>query len=125
MPQGTVLAPTLFTIYTDGCRSSFDNIPILKYADDTAIQALIKNQQDIDNYYTTINHFTSWCNDHFLKLNVKKTKELIFDFRLIDNDHEDVLCICICTLNFPILAIYQRSMVCALMSMGAWREAGL
>ena len=26
----------------------------------------------------------------FLKLNVKKTKELIFDFRLIDNNHEDV-----------------------------------
>ena len=42
VPQGTVLAPTLFTIYTDACRSCFQNIPILKYADDTSIQALIK-----------------------------------------------------------------------------------
>ena len=38
----TVPAPTLFTIYTEACRSCFQNIPILKYADDTSIQALIK-----------------------------------------------------------------------------------
>ena len=43
VPKGTILAPTLFTIYTDACRSNcFQNIPILKYADDTSIQALIK-----------------------------------------------------------------------------------
>ena len=90
VPQGTVLAPTLFTIYTDSCRSLFDNIPILKYADDTAIQALIRNKEDVDNYFLTINNFTKWCEDHFLKLNVKKTKEMIFDFRLKDNNHDDV-----------------------------------
>ena len=90
LPQGTVLAPTLFTIYTDACRSCFQNIPILKYADDTSIQALIKNELDLDNYFTTINNFVNWCNIHFLKLNVKKTKEIIFDFRTKDNNHETV-----------------------------------
>ena len=49
-PQGTVLAPVLFSIYTDSCRGSFDNIPIIKYADDTSIQALIKNDNDVLNY---------------------------------------------------------------------------
>ena len=60
------------------CRSCFQNIPILKYADDTSIQALIKNELDLDNYFTTINNFVNWCNIHFLKLNVKKTKEIIY-----------------------------------------------
>ena len=90
VPQGTVLAPTLFTIYTDSCRGSFANIPIIKYADDTSIQGLIKTDEDVDNYFSTINNFVDWCDRHFLKLNVKKTKELIFDFRRLANTHDDV-----------------------------------
>ena len=49
-----------------------------------------KNELDLDNYFTTINNFVNWCNIHFLKLNVKKTKEIIFDFRTKDNNHETV-----------------------------------
>ena len=75
MPQGTVLAPTLFTIYTDACHSCFQNIPILKYADNTSIQALIKNQLDLDNYFITINNFVNWCKIHFLKLNIMLRKQ--------------------------------------------------
>ena len=86
-PQGTVLAPTLFSIYTDNCRGKFDNIPIIKYADDTSIQALIKSDDDLYNYKQEISNFVNWCQDHYLQLNVKKTKELIFDFRIKDNDH--------------------------------------
>ena len=89
-PQGTVLAPVLFSIYTDSCRGSFDNIPIIKYADDTSIQALIKNDNDVLNYYSEINMFVDWCKEHFLELNVKKTKELIFDFRQTNNSHDVV-----------------------------------
>ena len=63
---------------------------IIKYADDTSIQALIKNELDLDNYFTTIHNFVNWCKIHFLKLNVKKTKEIIFDFRTKDNNHETV-----------------------------------
>ena len=90
VPQGTVLAPTLFTIYTNSCRSNIDNIPIIKYADDTSIQALIKNDQDLSNYFSCIHNFVEWCNNHFLKLNVKKTKEMIFDFRRLDNNHASI-----------------------------------
>ena len=43
-------SPTLFSIYTDNCRGKFDNIPIIKYADDTSIQALIKSDGDLFNY---------------------------------------------------------------------------
>ena len=89
-PQGTVLAPVLFTIYTNDCRGNFPNIPIIKYADDTSIQALIKSDIDLLNYYDEIARFVTWCNDNFLLLNVKKTKELIFDFRTKDNSHSDI-----------------------------------
>ena len=27
-------------------------------------------------------NFTTWCDDHYLLLNVKKTKELLIDFRI-------------------------------------------
>ena len=79
--QGTVLSPVLFSIYTDSCRSSFDNIPFFKYADDTYIQALNKNGNDVLNYYSEINMFVDWYKEHPLELNVNKTKVLVFYFR--------------------------------------------
>ena len=38
-PQGTCISPALFTIYTDSCRSKFDIINILKFAN---IQCFLK-----------------------------------------------------------------------------------
>ena len=90
-PQGTVLAPMLFSIYTNSCSKVFDNIPIIKYADDTSIQALIKCPSDLSNYFSEVTRFCNWCENHFLLLNVKKTKELIIDFRKSDNVHENII----------------------------------
>ena len=89
-PQGTVLAPVLFSIYTNNCTTTFDNIPIIKYADDTSIQALITTDNDLINYKHEIKRFVKWCEDHYLLLNIKKNKEMIFDFRLKDNTHDNV-----------------------------------
>ena len=89
-PQGTVLAPMLFSIYTNSCSKIFDNIPIIKYADDTSIQALIKCQNDLSNYFSEVSRFCNWCENHYLLLNVKKTKELIIDFRKSDYFHESI-----------------------------------
>ena len=90
-PQGTVLAPILFSIYTNDCTANYDNIPIIRYADDTSIQALVKNDNDLLNYRTEISRFVQWCDVHFLLLNVKKTKELIIDFRQKNNTHEEII----------------------------------
>ena len=87
-PQGTVLAPILFSIYTNDCTSTFSNSPIIKYADDTSIQALITSHDDLANYKLEVSNFVNWCDNHFLQLNVKKTKELIVDFRIKDNCHD-------------------------------------
>ena len=81
-PQGCVLSPILFTMYTNDCQKNTDVLKLLKFADDSSIQALIRNPQDEIMYRNYINDFTKWCEEHGLLLNISKTKELIIDFRL-------------------------------------------
>ena len=73
------------------CCTLFKNIPIMKYANDTSIQALISNDSDLSDYHDEIDRFVSWCDSHYLLLNVKKTKELIFDFRKSSPIHENIV----------------------------------
>ena len=80
-PQGCVISPVLFTIYTNDCSINTDNIKLIKFADDSTIQGLIQNDDDRD-YFDFIEYFTNWCDNHYLLLNVRKTKELIIDFRV-------------------------------------------
>jgi hypothetical protein len=77
-PQGSVLSPTLFSIYTDVIRSSFPNTTILKYADDTVILGLISNHNDIICYQSELNRISELCQDNYLILNPAKTKEMVF-----------------------------------------------
>lgn len=50
---------------------------IIKYSDDTAILALLTEDVPVLDYNTTISHFTHWCDNNHLHLNVAQTKELI------------------------------------------------
>ena len=90
-PQGSVIAPVLFTLYTNDCQSTCHNVPLIKYADDTSIQALITSDTDLTNYMIEIGRFVTWCKDHYLQLNIKKTKEFIIDFRRKDNAHDSIV----------------------------------
>jgi len=89
-PQGCVLSPLLFTIYTSECRGSSDTTQLFKYADDTALVSRCVNDDII--YRQEVEHFVKWCNDNYLELNVKKTKEMIVDFRNVPVVHAP-LCI--------------------------------
>ena len=77
-PQGCVISPVLFTAYTNDCTST--KLPLLKFADDTALQGLIIGE-DETSYFSETDKFVTWCDTNALNLNVSKTKELIIDFR--------------------------------------------
>ncbi|KAK3524760.1 hypothetical protein QTP86_002555 [Hemibagrus guttatus] len=78
-PQGCVLSPFLYTLYTNDCISPSPFTTYYKYSDDTAILALLNDHTTIAAYHDTISHFTHWCTDNFLHLNVEKTNELVFN----------------------------------------------
>ncbi len=79
-PQGCVLSPLLYSLYTHDCMSSHSSTYIVKFADDTVVLGLISNN-DETAYLDEVERLTSWCQDNCLSLNVSKTKKLIVDFR--------------------------------------------
>ncbi len=79
-PQGCVLSPLLYSLYTHDCVSSHSSTSIIKFADDTVVLGLINNDDEAA-YLDEVERLTSWCQDNCLSLNVSKTEELIVDFR--------------------------------------------
>ncbi len=79
-PQGCVLSPLLYSLYTHDSVTSHSSTSIVKFADDTVVLGLISNN-DETAYLDEVERLTSWCQDNCLSLNVRKTKELIVDFR--------------------------------------------
>ena len=57
----------------------------------------VKYREDIDN-------FVRWCDKYYLNLNVKKTKEVIIDFRKAKKDHVPI---CIKNENVDIVKAYK------------------
>lgn len=80
VPQGTVLAPFLFTIYTADFKFNSSTCHLQKFSDNSAIVGLISDDDD-KGYKGLIQDFVDWCQRSCLQLNAGKTNELVVDFR--------------------------------------------
>lgn len=79
-PQGCVLFPLLFFLYTTTCVSIHSLVKLLKFADDTTLVGLISKEDESD-YRREIEWLRSWCNCNNLELNALKTVEMVVDVR--------------------------------------------
>ncbi|KAK1784308.1 hypothetical protein P4O66_003688, partial [Electrophorus voltai] len=77
-PQGCVLSPLLYSLYTYDCTATSSSTIIVKFAYDTVVMGLISDN-DERAYLEEIKHLENWCQENNLLLNVNKTKELIVD----------------------------------------------
>ncbi|KAI4879704.1 hypothetical protein NFI96_027999, partial [Prochilodus magdalenae] len=80
VPQGCVLSPILYSLFTHDCVPIYGSNTIIKYADDTTMIGLIRDN-DETAYRDEIQHLSTWCHDNNLTLNTQKTKEIIMDLR--------------------------------------------
>ncbi len=79
-PQGCVLSPLLFSLYTNDCTSKDPSVKLLKFAGDTTLIGLIQDG-DESAYRQEVKELAVWCSLNSLELNTLKTVEMIVDFR--------------------------------------------
>ncbi len=88
-PQGCVLSPLLYSLYTHDCTATHSSNVIVKFADDTTVIGLITDN-DETAYREKVSTLTKWCQENHLSLNIDKTKELVVDFRRQSREHTPI-----------------------------------
>ncbi len=101
-PQGCVLSPLLFSMYTNNCSSKYPSVKLLKFADDTTLIGLI-HDGDESAYRQEVKELAVWCSLNNLELNTLKTVEMIVDIPLcnLSTHHHRQHCDCSGDIQVP------------------------
>ena len=91
VPQGSILGPTLFIIYINDLPGIFKQAKFIFFADDANI---IVKGESIGEVQEKINRLQSlldeWVRNNGLKLNIKKTKFMVFTNKKVDMNRIEV-----------------------------------
>ena len=77
-PQGTVLPPFLFTLYTTDFQYNSESCHLQKFSDDSAVVWCLRGG-DEGEYRALVGDFVEWSEQNHLSLNVNKTRELVIE----------------------------------------------
>ena len=92
VPQGSVLGPLLFILYSNDTPNSLIQCKTILFVDDTTVYIAGDNQQAL---YGQVNidlkNLTDWFRANQLSVNLSETKYILFSrnemFLQIDNEH--------------------------------------
>ena len=81
VPQGSVLGPLLFNIYTNDISNISNYFHIIQYADDTALICSQKLALDSRHISAELSYIHDWLTVNRLSLNILKTKFMVFSVK--------------------------------------------
>ena len=78
-PQGTVLSPFLFTLYTTDFQYNTGSCHLQKFSDNSAVVGCISEGQE-GEYRALVDNFVEWTGQNHLQLNISKTFAVFTQF---------------------------------------------
>ena len=87
-PQGCMLSPLLYSLFTHDCMAMHTSNLIIKFSDDANVVGRITNNDEAA-YREEVRALGEWCQENNLSLN--KTKELIVNFMRQQREHTPIL----------------------------------
>ena len=77
VPQGSVLGPLLFLIYSNDIVENITS-HISLFADDTSLYTTVESSHDIDTLNADLNTISQWGKQWIMQFNAQKTKYVLF-----------------------------------------------